>query len=435
MSILLSKTGLCERDRFVVIGLDGLPLELARELGATLPNINRIAATATTVQAELPELSPVNWTSFFTGTGPEEHGVFGFARIDPETYESGVSNFTHVAVPTIFDRLGAAGRISRVINLPNTYPARSLRGMIVSGFVAESFEHAVQPPFLKKKLASIGYSLEADTSKGARDPHFLLSELRSTLQSRLAALEIMWPDLAWDLFVLVFTETDRLFHFFLPAITDTKHPFHEEFMTFLRLWDAAVGEVLQRFDALPDPKRLMVLADHGFTELKTEVDINSWLRQEGLLHQTSIPENEWDSTTIAGETQAFALDPGRIYLHTRDRFSRASLSREQARPIRERIINGLETLTLAGERVIEKVLTVEELYPGPRQDSTPDLVCQPCPGFDLKAKFNRNAVFGHHGRFGTHTVNGAIFYDSNGARPQRMRDTGRLILDHFRIHS
>ncbi len=62
MSILLSSAR--SKKRIVVLGLDGLPLELAKRLGTALPNIGRLAAEATTVRAEIPELSPVNWTSF-----------------------------------------------------------------------------------------------------------------------------------------------------------------------------------------------------------------------------------------------------------------------------------------------------------------------------------------------------------------------------------
>ena len=76
----------------VVLGLDGLPLALAKQLGQALPNIGRLAENATTVRAEIPELSPVNWTSFFTGKGPEDHGTFGFSRMDTQTYELSITN-------------------------------------------------------------------------------------------------------------------------------------------------------------------------------------------------------------------------------------------------------------------------------------------------------------------------------------------------------
>lgn len=435
MSILLSKTLRKERNRLVVIGLDGLPLALAKKLGTTLPGLGRLAENATSVEAELPELSPVNWTSFFTGVGPEKHGIFGFARMNPDTYISEVSNYNHVAVTNIFHRLGEAGYISRVINLPNTYPAPAINGMLVSGFVAEELKHAAYPPFLAGQLAEAGYQLEADTTRGASDPEYLFGQLQATLESRLKALDIMWPDLAWDLFVMVFTETDRLFHFLLPAVTNENHPHHQQSMDIMRKLDSAVQVVLERFDALPSPKRLMVLADHGFTELKTEVDLNAWLRKQELLSLTGPAAGEWDSSVIDGSTQAFALDPGRIYIHTRDRFTRSGLPASERPRLKRDIQRGLEALTLDGEQVIEKVFDAEELYPETEHDHAPDLVCKAFPGFDLKAKFNRNEVFGMFGRYGTHTAHGAIFYDSQGSRPQRMRDTGKAILEHFGLNT
>lgn len=430
MSLLLSSA---PRNRLVVLGLDGLPLALARALGASLPNIGRIAADAISVRAELPELSPVNWTSFYTGEGPEQHGIFGFSRMDPQTYALRVSESTDVACPTIFDRLGARGLVSRVVNLPNTYPARPLRGMLVSGFVARDLRRAAHPPFLAARLAESGYKLEADTNRGRGDLGYLLGELRATLKSRLDALDLLWPDLAWDLFVHVFTETDRLFHFFMDAVVRRDHPDHLACMRFLADWDHAVGLFLDRFDALPSPKRLLVLADHGFTEIMTEVSLNTWLMREGLLSLSGPPDDEWDVSRITGDSKAFALDPGRIYLHDKGRFARGRVTGEERDGLLSRIAHGLAALEYEGEPVLAAVHRGEELYPGAGSDQRPDLVCEPRPGFDLKAKFDRAEIFGLHGRTGTHTVDGAIFADSHGARPERMRDVGRIILQHFDI--
>ncbi|MDC0336072.1 alkaline phosphatase family protein [Pseudodesulfovibrio sp.] len=431
MSLLLSSD--TPKKRMVVLGLDGLPLALAKQLGHALPNIRRLAENATTVRAEIPELSPVNWTSFFTGKGPESHGTFGFSRIDTQTYELSITNSDHIECPTIFDRLGDAGLISRVINLPNTYPAKPMRGMLISGFVSHELGKAAYPPFLAGKLAESNYTLEADTNRGRDDLEYLLSELRKTLASRLQALDMLWPDLDWDLFVHVFTETDRLFHFFMDAVIHLDHPQHIECMRFLADWDTAIGVFLDRYDALPDPKRLMVLADHGFTEIKTEVCINTWLKHHEYFSLSDIPANEWDATVIHANTAAFALDPGRIYIHTRDRFARGSIATEDAPLLINAIRAELMDLTVNDERVMEQVFEGSLLYHGTTSDQVPDLVCQPRPGFDLKAKFDRNDIYGLHGRTGTHTVDGAIYFDSDGFKPQTMRDTGKTILEYFNI--
>ncbi|QJB57838.1 alkaline phosphatase family protein [Pseudodesulfovibrio sp. zrk46] len=431
MSLLLAPTQ--SKKRLVVLGLDGLPLELARSLGRSLPNIGRLAEHATTVCAEIPELSPVNWTSFFTGKGPETHGTFGFSRIDTETYELSITNSNHIDCPTIFDWLNQSKLVSRVINLPNTYPAKPIKGMLVSGFVSYELSKAAYPPFFAGKLLEVNYKLEADTNRGVKDLEYLLTELRQTLRSRLAALDILWPDLSWDLFIHVFTETDRLSHFFMDAVLNQKHPQHLHCMAFLTDWDQAIGQLLARYDALKEPKRLIVLADHGFTELKTEVCINTWLKQQQLLKLRQPPLNEWDATCIGSDSKAFALDPGRIYIHSRERFARGCVANTERSSLIKTIRAGLMDLTLDGERVMEYVHTGDELYPDATSEQLPDLVCQARPGYDLKAKFDRQDIFGHFGRTGTHTVEGAIFFDSEGSAPVRMRDIGRTIMEYFNI--
>nr|WP_155935237.1 alkaline phosphatase family protein [Pseudodesulfovibrio alkaliphilus] len=416
----------------VVLGLDGLPLDLARRLGASLPAIRRLTENATTIQAELPELSPVNWTSLFTAKGPEKHGVFGFSRLNPHTYQLSIADSGQVACPTIFDTLGAAGLVSRVINLPGTYPVRPLRGMMITGFVSHELHRAAHPPFLAARLAEADYRLEADTSRGAGDPDYLLAELRATLASRLTALDMLWPDLAWDLFVHVFTETDRLFHFLMDAVLDPGHRLHLDCMRLLAHWDDALSRFLARYDSLPEPKRLMVVADHGFTQLQVEVCVNTWLKQQGFLVGEGTPSSEWDAGVIGERSAAFALDPGRIYIHTRD-YARGSVNEAEKPALTAAIRDGLRGLTFDGEPVMEHVYTSDELYPGSRCAQVPDLVCLARPGFDLKAKFDREEIFGLHGRTGAHTAHGAIFADTAGLRPGRMRDVGAAILDHFNL--
>lgn len=422
------------RPRLVVLGLDGLPFSTATRLclEGHLPRLAGLALSpqASPIQAELPELSPVNWTSFFTATGPEEHGIFGFTSLDPQSYALHFADSTQVRARTIFDRLGQRGLASRIVNLPNTYPAQPLKGMLVAGFVAPELSRAVYPPFLANQLHSRGYILEADTNRGGHDPQYLLESLKGTLRGRRAALELLWPDLAWDLFVLVLTETDRLGHFLFPALEQNSHPWREPCLDFLKKWDALIGEVLERFADLPGPKRLIVLADHGFTSLTMEVDLNAWLRQQGLLILKYAPENEWDCRHISPKTQAFALDPGRIYLHT-SKFARGRLSDTRAFTLREEVRAALLALTWQGAPVMQTVFSGQELYPSAAGPLVPDLVCVPQPGFSLRAKFDQAEIFGKAHRQGCHTANDAFFYDSAGAKPKRVRDVGREVLRHF----
>jgi len=418
-----------QRPRLLVLGLDGLPLSLARRYAGRLPNVARLLPHAHAIEAELPELSPVNWTSFFTAEGPGRHGVHGFTVLDPKTYALRISNFTDVRTPTIFDRLGEAGLVSRVLNLPNMAPAKPLRGMLIGGFVAEDLASAVFPPFLLGPLRAAGYRVEADTTKGAAEPEYLLDQLRQSLAARRAALNLLWPDLAWDLFVCVLTETDRLFHFFFPAVEDAKHPLHEPCMALLVEWDKLAGEVLDRFDALPEPKSLIALADHGFCALKTEVDLNRVLLDAGFLRLGRAPRDEWDAGCIGPDARAFALDPGRIVLHRAGRFARGSVRPAEEAGLLADLRALLLGLTWKGRPVMEHVLDGRELYGA---ENAPDLICVPQHGCDLKARFDREEVFGHFGRFGMHCPDDVFFAATRDcAGVARVRDVGALALDSF----
>ncbi|KAF1076081.1 alkaline phosphatase family protein [Halodesulfovibrio sp. MK-HDV] len=422
--------------KLVVLGLDGLPLSLAKRLAASgrFPALARLTASATEMQAELPELSPVNWTSFYTAADPGEHGVYGFTRIHSRDYTMGLCNFEQPQHPTIFDRLAEKGLRTRSINLPNTYPARPIKGMLISGFVADELSQAVYPKFLLNMLGS-DFLLEADTTTGATDPAFLLDQLRKTLTARKHAFSLLWKDGAWDLFIFVLTETDRLFHFLYDAVEEADHPWHKECLGLLEEWDALIGEFLDAYDTLPEPKRLMSLADHGFTRLITEVDVNALLRQMELFKTHLPPEacSELDPQQISAHCKAFALDPGRIYIHAASRFANGSVADSDVFALEQHITERLMSVTYNGQPVFKKIHKGRELYTGKMAQFAPNLVCESVAGFDLKAKFNRREPFGFFGRTGTHTVQDTFFYDSQNAQPQRVRDVGTEILRHFQL--
>ncbi|WP_428565437.1 MAG: alkaline phosphatase family protein [Solidesulfovibrio sp. DCME] len=422
------------RKRLVVLGLDGLPHDLATSLAAcgSCPNLARLLAqNATTIEAELPELSPVNWTSVITAAGPGRHGVFGFVGIDPATYTLGPVDAAAIRVPTLMDRLTKAGLTAKIVNLPCAAPVKPLRGAIIAGFPETDLARAVHPPELAQNLRLAGYSLEADTSRGASDFDALARGLRKTLASRRAALEMLWAGGDFDLFLLVATETDRLFHFFFPAVAHPEHALHAAVLDLLADWDRLVGLVLDRYDALPEPKRLIALADHGFTELATEVDLNVWLAKRGLLLTTPGARNQWDAHIAPHQTAAFALDPGRIYINTKERFARGVFHEHVAQKLARELRDELLALTFEGAPVMEAVYLAEEIYDGPQLRRAPNLICLGRPGLSLTAKFDRTELFGRFGRTGCHSAHGALYCDTAAARPGTTTGAGRKIAAYF----
>ena len=76
--------------RTLVLGFDGLDPQLAERWmkEGLLPNFSRLAASGTyqTLATTIPAQSPVAWSSFATGTGPGEHGIFDFLRRSTDSY-------------------------------------------------------------------------------------------------------------------------------------------------------------------------------------------------------------------------------------------------------------------------------------------------------------------------------------------------------------
>lgn len=85
---------------------------------------------------------------------------------------------------------------------------------------------------------------------------------------------------------------------------------------------------------------------------------------------------------------------------------------------------------------MEHVYTRDEIYDGPYKELAPDIVCVPKAGYDLKAKFDRTELFSHHGRYGTHTVEDAFFYDSAELQGiAKVHQVGASILRWFESHT
>jgi len=425
-----------DRKRLVLLGLDGLPLSLAHTLSASgrLPNLTRLLEiNATDIEAELPELSPVNWTSFVTATGPGQHGVFGFVGIDPVTYTLGPIDASAIRVPTLMDRMTAAGLTAKIINLPCAAPVSALNGSIIAGFPETDLDRAVFPDTLAQNLRLTGYRIEADTTKGASDFDALARGLRATLASRRTALEMLWAGGDFDCFMLVLTETDRLFHFFYPAVAHAEHALHGAVLDLLSDWDRVIGLVLNHYEALPGPKRLIALADHGFTELETELDLNAWLAYKGLLKTASGGQNEWDARIMPHQTAAFALDPGRIYINVKERFARGVFHEHIAEKLALELREELLTLTYEGRPALEGVFLGREIYEGPMLRRAPDLVCLGRPGISLTGKFDRTELFGRFGRTGCHSAHGAIYCDTAGERPATTTEAGVAVARYLNL--
>ena len=419
-----------KKSRAVLAGLDGVPYTLLKSLiekGVT-PNIGKLASIGSSnfkqMDASLPEISSVSWTSFMTGANPGQHGIYGFMDLKPGTYRMYFPSYPDVKSEPIWDTLGKEGKRSVVLNLPGTYPARAHNGVLISGFVAIDINKAVHPVTMLPEIKSMGYRIDVDTSK-ATDADFLYRDLDETLAAREKAFDHFWKSEDWDLFIAIITGTDRLQHFQWDAVADEGHPNHQRAMDYYSKVDGVVGRIIDR---LEDGDSLYMMSDHGFCSIESEVYVNRLLVDGGYLKWEKDPPDSF--ADIASESRAFAMDPSRIYLHREGRYPKGCVTESDIKPLRDELKHFFLNVEKDGRKIIKEVFFPEEIYEGPETGRAPDLVLLTEDGFDLKANIKKEEPFGRTHFTGMHNRHDA-FLISNLELPDKrphIQDVHGLLL-------
>lgn len=386
---------LSNSNRIVIIGLDGMPYRLIRNLSGNgvMPNTKRIIdqGTLRQIESSIPEVSSVAWSSVITGANPGYHGIFGFTDIPLRTYRLSFPNSSDLKVPPFWNH--EENSKSVIINVPFTYPAGPLDGVLIAGFVALDLKRATYPPSLIPKLKELDYRIDVDSDKAHRSLELFLRDLDRTLRARIEAYRYLWDNENWQTFMLVFTGIDRLGHFLWNAYEDESHRYHSAFLDHLHQIDGVIGEITSK---MGEDDSLIILSDHGFESSEAEVQINFFLKQKGFLKLRNNPPKSL--ADIDYGTKAFALDPARIYINLDGKYPRGGVKPEEREVLISELIRSFESLELNGRKVIERICRKEDIYEGPYLDHAPDLVLLSNTGFDLKAslkarQFSEKGIF------------------------------------------
>ena len=384
-----------------------------KELGiapflTSLHKEGKIASMSTT----LPPVSSVAWASFLTGENPGVHGITGFVDRKPDGYDPFVPTAKNLLVPTIYQHLSRLGLRVCSLGVPATFPPAPINGTIVSGFLAPNLERAVYPPEELEKLKSFDYRLDID-AWSARKSHDSLSEqLPKSLTSRLNAAKHYLARERWDLFVLHLLETDRLHHFLWREMNSGEQSAVDLFAVIYRAIDKFISEV---FDSIDEDSAIIILSDHGFTELKKDVYLNRWLITDGYL--TLSEPNATNLNAVGSESKAFSMAPGRIYLHLKDKSPKGKLVEwSEAQGVREELTSSLLGIQdpETGSPVNERVVDMRSEWVSADFDRSPvqlpDLIAVPKQGYEIKGELNAPELFGLDRFSGMHSYGDALIY-------------------------
>jgi hypothetical protein len=288
----------------IVLGLDGADWPLLQQFIAdgAMPNLAKLAAEGAVSAPDTlhPPLSPLLWTSMLTGVSPLNHGILDFIRLDPSDGRKEPITTDERRAPAIWNMASQGGRSVAVFGLWATYPAESVRGLMVSDrlftflfdeerppagvvfpaaeeswarSVVKSAEQSIDLPMLKTYLP---WLTDADYRKAlaATDVYgFPPAALRRTLIETRVYDQLARGWLSRhtsDLTVVYFQGTDVIGHTFapfappkLPAIAEDDY---RRYSSVPRTYFAEIDRLLGTYRTLAEQTgaRLVVVSDHGF---------------------------------------------------------------------------------------------------------------------------------------------------------------------------
>ncbi len=400
--------------RVVVIGLDGTPYTFVQRMLAEgrMPNLARMTAEAgcTRMHSVYPTVSSVAWSSYMTGLNPARHGIFGFIDRVPGSYDTTIPSSRQMTAQTLWEMLSDAGKRVIVINVPVTYPPRQVNGILIGGFLSPRLERAVYPPQMAEQIQSLGYRIDTDAWLARESKDKLFEDVTDCLVRRERTLLHLMDNEPWDFLQCHIMETDRLYHFAWEQYATDDPTYAPRFYEVIHRIDDLLGAVLERVERTS--AELIVLSDHGFTTLKYEVYVNTWLAHKGWLALPDPRPERIQLTDVGPHCTVYSLDPGRVYLNLQGREPDGTVPQGAYEAWRERVAEAAMADLRdpgTGEPMLEQVLRREEIYHGPGLESAADLILVPRDGYDLKGAFGREALtFKGEALVGMHTYDDAM---------------------------
>ena len=283
--------------RTLVVGFDGATLDLCdRWVGEgrmeTLSAIYRDGASGR-LRSTIPPNSAVGWTSLSTGTNPGRHGMYDFVLPRRDGYGYRVATRMDRRTPALWNYASDAGARVAVVNIPMTFPAETITGVMVSGMDAPGLdERAVHPPGFLQRMGHIApdYRIVSKALTAANASNFELAEreLIGVVRTRSEFVRELARPRDLDLVMVNLEATDGAQHFFWEFL-DASHPRHDRRTsarfgeTIAKVYEAC-DEELGRLIATYDPDTVFVVSDHGGEPSSDWVlFMNDWLIHTGLL--------------------------------------------------------------------------------------------------------------------------------------------------------
>ena len=399
----------------VLIGLDGATFTILDMLmeSDVMPFLKKI--TLDGVRGEL--LSTINpmtaaaWPSLMTGRSPGYHGLFDFVRFEERPYGiyMTVATAHDLRCETIWSIASRSGRTVTALNFFGTNPPETVAGYMISGFAPwRHLKDAIYPKELYAQLKNLpnfnsrelamDIDLEKKSIQGMPKEEFenwVRLHIRREQRWNEVLHWLMTSD-PTDLTAIVYDGVDKLQHLCWrlidPALFPSQPSFWEQMIRNLCLeYFGQIDQAIQKTVALAGPgARVYIVSDHGFGASTEIFYLNVWLQQRGYLSWSEGVELDTSGGLTANRmknhimlldwanTSAYAMTPSSngVYIRLAKDGSLGGIAPEAYETFRQHIKAELLEYRdpVSGERVVTRVLTREESYPGSSLGEVPDLL-------------------------------------------------------------
>ncbi len=211
------------------------------------------------------------------------------------------------------------------------------------------------------------------------------------------------------LYAFVFDAGDRLEHIFWRKMDLDSRNFEvpKEIEEYYVEKDRFIGEVLSRLD---DDVKLIIFSDHGFSNFERQVNVNSWLVEEGYMSLKGDTSGTLFEFVDWENTQAYSLGFTSLYVNLKGREGKGIVDEAEKCDLIEEISKKLRKLKDGSRRVFTNVYKGEEIYEGRYSHLAPDLVLGFSPGYRMSWRsavgaLDPQVIFDNKGKWrGDHLV-------------------------------
>jgi predicted AlkP superfamily phosphohydrolase/phosphomutase len=294
-------------NRVFIIGLDGATWDVLDPWirDGTLPHFAALRERSSwgPLRSSIPPITAAAWSTFMTGKRPGKHGVYHFIKLFDDNHaaasEAELVSARSIKSATLWDSMGHHHRNVTLINIPLTYPPRPVKGVMITGLLTPSSAPVfTYPPELSAKITNYKIDLDRFIDKTPYVDTFdteltaptlsLVKEFQEMEERRAEVTFSLMDSEPWDFFMVVFTSTDRLGHYFWPyhrVARAADPPAVQQLCQAVRAFyirlDEIVGELIER---VGQDTIVMMMSDHGMGPTYTKrLHCNNWLHQHGWL--------------------------------------------------------------------------------------------------------------------------------------------------------